>query len=161
MSNQSVQIVFLTIQQAQHQGACKLSMMGLSLLVKSESYSSENPRNEVQVRDALQETSKPKEICLADQGWPAERAVMYYLQWNTYQPHCGRRLRYFSHGSTVYIEPRAVSISMKRLLAVGQTSAMKIQRILQAMSDMIRPHGMKLPTMLDTVIQTSGVPRSV
>ena len=101
--------------------------------------------NEVQVRDILQEILKTKGDMLADQVVASRNGRNVLPVKNTYRNRIAGVVHDISaSGSTVYIEPRAVVNLNEEIASSRADERYEIQRILQAMSDMIRPHAAEI-----------------
>ena len=101
--------------------------------------------NELQVRDILQEILKTKGDMLADQVVASRNGRNVLPVKNTYRNRIAGVVHDISaSGSTVYIEPRAVVNLNEEIASSRADERYEIQRILQAMSDMIRPHAAEI-----------------
>ena len=101
--------------------------------------------NEVQVRDILQEILKTKGDMLTDQVVASRNGRNVLPVKNTYRNRIAGVVHDISaSGSTVYIEPRAVVNLNEEIASSRADERYEIQRILQAMSDMIRPHAAEI-----------------
>ena len=101
--------------------------------------------NEVQVRDILQEILKTKGDMLADQVVASRNGRNVLPVKNTYRNRIAGVVHDISaSGSTVYIEPRSVVNLNEEIASSRADERYEIQRILQAMSDMIRPYAAEI-----------------
>lgn len=101
--------------------------------------------NEVQVRNILQDILKTKGDMLADQVVASRNGRNVLPVKNTYRNRISGVVHDISaSGSTVYIEPRAVVNLNEEITNCRADERYEIQRILQELSDMMRPHAAEI-----------------
>mgnify|MGYP003356804461 FL=1 len=101
--------------------------------------------NENQVREILQEILKTKGDMLADQVVASRNGRNVLPVKNTYRNRISGIVHDISaSGNTVYIEPRAVVNLNEEITNARADERYEIQRILQELSDRIRPHATEL-----------------
>ena len=97
--------------------------------------------NENQVREILQEILKNKGEMLADQVVASRNGRNVLPVKNTYRNRISGVVHDISaSGNTVYIEPRAVVNLNEEIASSRADERYEIQRILQELSDLFRPH---------------------
>lgn len=97
--------------------------------------------NENQVREILQEILKKKGEMLADQVVASRNGRNVLPVKNTYRNRISGVVHDISaSGNTVYIEPRAVVNLNEEIASSRADERYEIQRILQELSDLFRPH---------------------
>ena len=118
-----------------------------------ESFASENlsrirrkiQENENQVREILQEILKNKGEMLADQVVASRNGRNVLPVKNTYRNRISGVVHDISaSGNTVYIEPRAVVNLNEEIASSRADERYEIQRILQELSDLFRPHAAEI-----------------
>ena len=118
-----------------------------------ESYASESlsrirrkiQENENQVREILQEILKNKGEMLADQVVASRNGRNVLPVKNTYRNRISGVVHDISaSGNTVYIEPRAVVNLNEEIASSRADERYEIQRILQELSDLFRPHAAEI-----------------
>jgi len=118
-----------------------------------ESFASENlsrirrkiQENENQVREILQEILKNKGEMLADQVVASRNGRNVLPVKNTYRNRIYGVVHDISaSGNTVYIEPRAVVNLNEEIASSRADERYEIQRILQELSDLFRPHAAEI-----------------
>ena len=101
--------------------------------------------NENQVREILQEILKTKGDMLADQVVASRNGRNVLPVKNTYRNRISGVVHDISaSGNTIYIEPRAVVNLNEEITNARADERYEIQRILQELSDRIRPHATEL-----------------
>ena len=118
-----------------------------------ESFASENlsrirrkiQENENQVREILQEILKNKGEMLADQVVASRNGRNVLPVKNTYRNRISGVVHDISaSGNTVYIEPRALVNLNEEIASSRADERYEIQRILQELSDLFRPHAAEI-----------------
>ena len=101
--------------------------------------------NENQVREILQEILKNKGEMLADQVVASRNGRNVLPVKNTYRNRISGVVHDISaSGNTVYIEPRAVVNLNEEIASSRADERYEIQRILQELSDLFRPHAAEI-----------------
>ncbi|CEL89576.1 endonuclease MutS2 [Streptococcus sanguinis] len=101
--------------------------------------------NENQVREILQEILKNKGEMLADQVVASRNGRNVLPVKNTYRNRIAGVVHDISaSGNTVYIEPRAVVNLNEEIASSRADERYEIQRILQELSDLFRPHAAEI-----------------
>ena len=101
--------------------------------------------NENQVREILQEILKNKGEMLADQVVASRNGRNVLPVKNTYRNRISGVVHDISaSGNTVYIEPRAVVNLNEEIASSRADERYEIQRILQELSDLFRPHATEI-----------------
>ena len=101
--------------------------------------------NENQVREILQEILKTKGDMLADQVVASRNGRNVLPVKNTYRNRISGVVHDISaSGNTVYIEPRAVVNLNEEIASSRADERYEIQRILQELSDLFRPHAAEI-----------------
>ena len=101
--------------------------------------------NEKQVREILQEILKNKGEMLADQVVASRNGRNVLPVKNTYRNRISGVVHDISaSGNTVYIEPRAVVNLNEEIASSRADERYEIQRILQELSDLFRPHAAEI-----------------
>ena len=101
--------------------------------------------NENQVREILQEILKNKGEMLADQVVASRNGRNVLPVKNTYRNRISGVVHDISaSGNTVYIEPRAVVNLNEEIASSRADERYEIQRILQELSDIFRPHAAEI-----------------
>ncbi|QLB52909.1 endonuclease MutS2 [Streptococcus sanguinis] len=101
--------------------------------------------NENQVREILQEILKTKGEMLADQVVASRNGRNVLPVKNTYRNRISGVVHDISaSGNTVYIEPRAVVNLNEEIASSRADERYEIQRILQELSDLFRPHAAEI-----------------
>ena len=101
--------------------------------------------NENQVREILQEILKNKGEMLADQIVASRNGRNVLPVKNTYRNRISGVVHDISaSGNTVYIEPRAVVNLNEEIASSRADERYEIQRILQELSDLFRPHAAEI-----------------
>ena len=101
--------------------------------------------NENQVREILQEILKNKGEMLADQVVASRNGRNVLPVKNTYRNRISGVVHDISaSGNTIYIEPRAVVNLNEEIASSRADERYEIQRILQELSDLFRPHAAEI-----------------